>query len=368
MSKNENFLRLGFLLASILTVSVIFQSGVLGQSSAYDFLGFSGYITSQTELTSTIAIMESQNLNAYRVSFRPSWQIQDGSIKSYNTAFIDYLLSNTNFFVIVDGNHLYPPTEASAQDARNHWVEVRDRNFQTLEHYPNNTRVAVELINEYASSDYDTRIQALIDEIRNAGYTNPIVTNKLNTEWLKFSDPLNNTFQGTHFYFNTWSPASAMTQMKIASSIGIKKILNTEVGASYKEYKYYTQANVDALESFLSQSHALGIGNCIWMNNDAVNWQGYTQYGFDFNTPASTPSPFPEPSSIPTPKPSPTPKPTATPTPTSTSSPTSTLFVDSFESQKFDMWSGEGGAGSHSETVETRNPQQGNYNAKFVAG
>ena len=308
MSKNETLLSLGFVLTLIFTMGVIVQINVLGYSGIFDFLGFSGYITSQTELNSAIAIMESQNLNAYRVSFRPSWKIPEGSVKGYNTSFIDYLLANTTFFIIVDGNHLYPPTEASAQDARNHWTDVRARIFQTLERYPNNTRVAVELINEYASSDYNTRTQALIDEIRNAGYTNPIVTNKLNTAWFKFSDPLNNTFQGMHFYFNSWSPAGAMTQMNTALSKGITNILNTEVGANYNEYKYYTQANVDALESFLSQSQALGISNCIWMNNDTVNWQGYT-LGFDFNYPAPTftnqkkaISQTPKPTLFPTPK------------------------------------------------------------------
>ncbi len=378
------------ILASIFLMNllIVSQLSVFGQSGDFEFLGFSSYVTTQAELENTIAIMKSKNLNAYRVSFKPSWIVPEGNVRGYNAAYIDHLLSNTNFFIIVDGNHLYPASEQSAQDARNHWMEVKTRIFQILERYPNNQRVAVELINEYSSDDYDTRIQGLIDEIRGLGYTNPIVANKLYTAWQKFSDPLNNTFQGMHFYFNSWDASKAISQMNIALSRGITKIFNTEVGASSNEYKYYTQANVDELESFLSQSQALGVNSCIWMNNDTVNWQGYTQYNFTFNTPVAptpSPSPSPEPTATPTPTPSPTPIPTATPTPTlptpsptpkptptlsPTPSPTPvpTLFADSFESKSFNRWSGKGGTGTHFETIETRNPQDGSYNAKFYAG
>lgn len=359
----SKFVSACFLLALVLSIGIISQLGVFGQSGDFEFLGFAGYITSQTELENTIALMQSQNLNAYRVSFKPSWQVPEGEVRGYNSAYIDYLLANTNFFIIVDGNHLYPGSEASAQDARDHWTEMRNRIFQTLEKYPNNTRVAVELINEYASDDYGARMQALIDEIRNVGYTNPIVTNKLHTVWQKLSDPLNNTYQGMHFYFNTWDTTRAMNQMNIAQSRGIAKLLNTEVGASSGEYKLFNQTSVDALESFLSQSQALGVNNCIWMNNDTINWQGYTQYSFTFNPPP-TPTPSPTPDPTPSPTPTPTPSPTATPSPT----PLPMLFADSFESNNFNLWSRKGGLGTHSETVETRNPQQGRYNARFNAG
>ncbi len=273
----NEYLVLGITLALILAANVAIQVFVIAETGTLK-RGFSGYVTSKTALQTTIGIMESQNLNAYRVSFRPSWHSQGDTVKSYNTAYIDYLLANTDYLIIVDGNHLYPATEEVAKDARAHWSGVKDRVFQVLEDYPNNPRVAVELINEYASDDYDERMQNLIDEIRAAEYTNPIVTNKLYTPWHKFSDPLDNTYQGTHFFFNSWSADGAMRQMEIAKSRGITKIINTEVGASYNEYRDYTQANVDELETFLIKSQALGIGNCVWMNNDAVNWQGYSQY------------------------------------------------------------------------------------------
>jgi hypothetical protein len=43
------------------------------------------------------------------------------------------------------------------------------------------------------------------------------------------------------------------------------------------------------------------------------------------------------------------------------------LFADSFEAQRFDQWSGKGGAGTHSETIEPSHPQDGSYNARFSA-
>lgn len=400
-------------LTLILGLFLIFPFINPAESSSFQFLGFSGYVTSEAALENTMELMESKNLNAYRISFKPSWIVPEGGVRGYNTTFIDYLLANTNFFIIVDGNHLYPGNEASALDARNHWTEVENRIDQTLQRYPNNSRVAVELINEYASSDYDVRIQGLIDGIRAEGYTNPIITNKLSTPWYRFSDPLNNTYQGMHFYFNSWNASRAISQVNIALSRGITSIFNTEIGANSNEYNSFTQANVDETESFLSQSQALGINNCIWMNNDMINWQGYTKYGFTFNTsipPTPTPSPSPQPTETPTATPSPsptpdptpssTPTPTATaiptepPTPTPTSAPTETptpsptltqsptptttatpsptpkppLFADSFESHNFNRWSGRGGVSSYSIKVETNNPQQGTYNARFSVG
>lgn len=379
------------LLALLLSTGLFVQISVSQSADAYEYLGFASYVTSQEELEKTIALMESKGLNIYRISFKPSWEVPEGEVRGYNKAYIDYLLANTTFFIVVDGNHLYP-AEAGSNYAAAHWDEVVNRVFKILQQYPNNSRIAVELINEYKLSDYDTKIQALINDIQSAGYTNAIVTNKMEQTWRKFEDPRNNTYQGMHFYFNSWEVYEAIDQIRLAQNkYGITKILNTEVGASLNEYKYYNQANVDALEAFLNQSQALGANNCIWMNNDTQNWQGYVQYGLNVNppspkptptptpipTPTATPTPTPtataNPTSNPTPNPTPTAKPTPTekPTPTPTASPTSApqpfLFTDSFESKKFNYWSGKGGEGKHSETIENMHPQDGRYNAKFSA-
>ena len=322
-------------------MGILLQSNVEAQSNAPEAVGFAGYVTSQEELEKTVALMQSQNLDIYRVSFRPSWLVSEGEVKGFNKNYIDFLLENTNFSVIVDGNHLYPATERSAREAVIHWAEVRNRVFQTLQLYPNNSRVAVELINEYVRYDFYPRMQSLVTEIRSAGYTNPLVMNKWDQAWTKIDDELNNTYQGKHFYFNSWEPAGAISNLQIALKLGIK-LINTEVGASSDEYRLFNQANVDELKLFIAQTQALivdnfTVTNLIWMNNDSDNWQGYRQYGLAF-APDPTPDPTPIPTAtivptvVPTPRVlSPTTKPTSIPTisptamPSASANPTATV-------------------------------------------
>jgi hypothetical protein len=320
------------LLVSILALiaMISFQVDFTSAQSQGSYLGFSGYVTSISKLQGTIDIMHAQGLNTYRICFKPSWLNSEGSYHGYNTAWIDYVLDNTNFQIIVDGNHLYPPSEETAADARAHWSEVRGRIFQILQRYPNNPRVAVELINEYAADDFNSLMQGLIDDIRNAGYSNIIVANKWNTYWHSLSDPLGKTYQGYHYYFNSWSVSGAMIQMGYAQSNGIK-VINTEIGASYNEYGDFTQSNVNELSDFIAQCNSIGAGNLIWMNNDHDNWiYGYQNYNLNLGSQQPTPTPLPTPTPIATPTPTPTPLPTPTPiatptpTPSATPNPTST--------------------------------------------
>jgi hypothetical protein len=80
---------------------------------------------------------------------------------------------------------------------------------------------------------------------------------------------------------------------------------------------------------------------------------------------------LPTPSSAPPPSPTPTPSQTPTPNPTPTIIPTPIptvlLFEDSFESDPFTNWTHTGGAGNHTQTIETTNPHHGSQNAKFTA-
>jgi hypothetical protein len=147
--------------------------------------------------------------------------------------------------------------------------------------WPNNNRVAVELINEYVSNDFYPRMQDLVDSIRDAGYTNPIVVNKWNQAWTVINDPLDNTYQGYHFYFNSWSVSGATSQMNNALSKGIK-IINTEMGADYNEYNSFTTATVEETNEFLAWCTDHGIGNTVWMNENLNNWQRYQQLGLTF--------------------------------------------------------------------------------------
>ena len=158
--------------------------------------------------------------------------------------------------------------------ARSNWAVVESSIFEVLERWPSNQRVAVELINEYVSDDFYPRMQGLVDKIRAAGYSNPVVVNKWNQPWTKIDDPLDNTYQGYHFYFNSWSLNGAMRQINTALSRGIK-IINTEVGADYNEYRQFDSSEVQELSSFLSQCEELGVGNTVWLNENLNNWPRY---------------------------------------------------------------------------------------------
>lgn len=160
------------------------------QSANRVFLGLSGYPTSKAQIDNIIATMKANGLNTYRMSANPAWS---GGPHPYNKELVQYFLDNSDYTLIIDRNHLYPPTEASATSARNNWNTVRNSIFEILKAYPNNQRVIVELINEYVSNDFYPRMQALVDEIRQAGYTNPLLVNKWNQPWTAINDPLANT-------------------------------------------------------------------------------------------------------------------------------------------------------------------------------
>ncbi len=359
------------------------------QSPNQVFLGLSGYPTSTNQIDNIINTMKANDLNTYRMSANPQWS---GGPHPYHQEYIQYFLDHTpsNWIIIVDRNHLYPPTEASATSARNNWATAKNSIFEVLQSFPNNPRVMVELINEYISSDFYPRMQSLVNDIRSAGYTNSIVVNKWNQPWTVINDPLAATFQGYHFYFNSWSPSGAISQMKTAQSKGIK-IISTEVGADYNEYSSFTSSTVGELNDFLAQTSNMGIGSTIWMNENLNNMPRYQQLGLAFPTvstptptptttptptPTTTPTPTPTTTPTPTPTTTPTPTPTTTPTPTPTTTPTPTVnptqpptsnnvvFEDNFESRNLYSWST---TTTRSDSVITANyvPYDGNSHARF---
>lgn len=342
------------------------------QSQNKVFLGLSGYPTSTGQIDSIISTMKANGLNTFRMSANPTWS--SGS-HPYHKEFVQYFLDHSDFTIIVDRNHLYPPTEASATSARNNWAAARNSVFEVLQAYPNNPRVIVELVNEYISSDFYTRMQGLVTEIRSAGYTNGILFDKWNQAWTKVNDPLDNTYQGYHFYFNSWSPSGAISQMQTAQSKGIK-LINTEVGADYNEYSAFTTSTVSELNQFLSQSAAMGVGNTVWMNENLNNMPKYQQLGLDFPTvtPPTQTSTSPAPTSTATPRPtiSPTVTPTSTPSPTQTPTPTTpptgtTVFQDGFESGSTNQWTSTTRTYGDSVSTTTSVPYSGSYNAKFYS-
>lgn len=243
------------------------------------YIGLSGYPTSTSQIDAIIQVMDENNLNIFRMSFNPEWF--SSKPHPYRANYIQYFLDNSDYTIIVDRNHLYPPTEESAQEARNNWETVENSLFEVLGTWPNNNRVAVELINEYVLTDFYPRMQNLVDSIREAGYTNPIVVNKWNQPWTVINDPLDNTYQGYHFYFNSWSVSGAISQMNNALSRGIK-IINTEIGADFNEFRSFTTETVEELNEFIVWCSDQGIGNTVWMNENLNNWQRYQELGLSF--------------------------------------------------------------------------------------
>ena len=183
----------------------------------------------------------------------------------------------------MDRNHIYPPTEAGASAFRSNIDVARSSILAVCAAWPNNPRVWVEMGNEYVSTDFHTIFQGLIDDVRNAGYSNTLVIDKWETSWSTavFNDPYDSIYVGMHFYFNSWSVSGAISQMNIAQSLGLK-LVNTEIGADFNEYNRFTSATVDELNTFMTQCKNLGISNTVWMNENLNNLPRYQQLGIDF--------------------------------------------------------------------------------------
>lgn len=316
MKKNLVTAILVFVLLPSLLIPILSLNTVNAAPTVFN--GLSGYPESTGQIDNIIQVMKDNGLNVYRMSFNPQWL---RGPHPYIQSYIQYFLDHSSYTIIVDRNHLYPPTEASASAARSNWGSAKDSIFAVLQAFPNNPRVMVELINEYVSSDFYNRMQSLVNDIRSAGYSNGIVVNKWNQPWTKINDPLDNTYQGYHFYFNSWSVSGAMSQINTALSRGIK-LINTEVGADYNEANAFTTSTVNELNSFLRQCSDLGVGSCVWMNSNLNNWSKYRSLGLNLMSGTGTlqlTSSQPSTSSSSTPTPSESSSSTSNPTPTPTS-------------------------------------------------
>ncbi|MCJ7760680.1 hypothetical protein MUP59_06005, partial [Candidatus Bathyarchaeota archaeon] len=254
----------GLLLSILISLSA--QTASVNAATA-PFIGLSGHPTSITQFQKIIDVMKAFGMNTYRIVFTPQWK---GGSQSNVYTYVNYYLTHTpsNWYIIVDRNHLHPATEYESSLARKNWSTVRSNIFNTLSAWKNNPRVIVEFINEYVSSDFYSRMQTLVNDIRNAGYTNKVVFNRWWTiPWKVVSDPVGQTYQGFHAYFDCCGVSGVESSMKTAQSMGIK-LLNTEIGADCKEYKYFSSSEVQTLNSFLLWSYNRGVGNLIWVNGD----------------------------------------------------------------------------------------------------
>jgi hypothetical protein len=238
--------------------------------------GFSGSPTGYAGIDKIISAINEYGFNAYRISFNPSWTT---GTRPYTPTYVDYFLAHCNHYLIIDRNHLYPPTEGSLGT---NWAKAEAGIFEVLQRWGNNPRVVIEIINEYNQPDQYTRVQTIIDHIRAAGYTNPILFNKQpsSTTWVKLNDPLNRIYQGCHYYFGEGQSSYSLSQSRTLTALGMGlNIVNTEVGASWNEYSDYTSTNVARLSQWLAWSKTNNVGNMIWLSHDVDNLSTYKTLG-----------------------------------------------------------------------------------------
>jgi hypothetical protein len=281
-----------------------------------------------SSIDEVIAVMNSEHLNIWRMSFEPSFT-------QWRT-YIQYYLDNCPYDLIIDPNHYYDQTLMTDSQ----WQSATSRCLQILDAFRNyQDRIWIEPQNEQLASDLVSHSQTFVDAVRNAGYTNNIVSNVFwrtpIQDMARVHDPLNKFWTGQHAYLDQNSLSNFKTIMQDGIDAGVK-IINTEVGADAREIAYFTQTEVNQLNDFLQWCTDREIGNTVWLMYGDYDYPTYQSFGLVLpdvgstltptptptQTPAPTPTPVPTPTS--TPAPTPTPEPTPVPTPTSTPAPTPT--------------------------------------------
>ena len=124
MNKISRLVCYSFLITMLLIPTAMLTSTITVKAATTNdaFLGLSGYPTGTSQVQTIINTMDSNGLNIYRMSFNPTWA---SGPHPYHQQYVQYFLDHSNYMIIVDRNHLYPPTESSASAARSNWNEVR---------------------------------------------------------------------------------------------------------------------------------------------------------------------------------------------------------------------------------------------------
>lgn len=259
------------------------------------YVGLSAYSNSISGFQNTlIPFLKSKGLNCHRLAFSPAWF--GTSHLRYSKSQVQYFLDNMppSAAIIVDPNHLHPdylPDGATYSKEYDLYYNSTNGvpNFTTAKNsvkqicadFAGNSRVIIELLNEYANkTDAPTLtqvVQEMIDDVRNAGYTNPLCMNKYAYQlWSQLATiDDNNIYFGTHRYMESRtiaSPGDALTQIDDAlNTYHFTKMVNTETGASNTAdpdpiagYTGYKQENMDLTAYYLEYCADRNVGNCIW--------------------------------------------------------------------------------------------------------
>jgi hypothetical protein len=288
-------------------VEPIAMTGFVSYVSPSTYIGLSSYVNSLNGLQSLIYYMNgaissstavqvpSGGLTIHRIPFNPSWRTQNHL--SYSASIVQQILSNCpNAAVIVDRNHLWSDGSFDKNaDFKSHMSTAIADCIQVCKDFKNEPRVIVELVNEYSiSSEYLPVIQPMIDQIRAAGYTNPLLINKYSAySWdcvTKLTDSANNLYIGTHQYFNSQTASGAEQHMQTVKNVGFTKIINTEVGAD-STFASFTSTKMSTLAQYIDWCYRNGIGTCLWTyveydymtkkTSGQSNYENYYYYGLE---------------------------------------------------------------------------------------
>lgn len=247
------------------------------------YFGFGGYVVSLDRLAKIVPVMQAYHMNTIRINGTPIWKTQGTHALKFE--YVDYILANTDFNVIVNPNHLYPPDTVSAADFIAHIDQARARLLEVANRYKDNARVFIEIVNEFYpvaqlpngtfdSTDYNI-VHGLINDVR-AVCSNAVVWCKQppGRPYMQLQDGL--VFQGDHGYFGDgqYSETLMFSRMQAArTQYGIEMIC-TEVGADWNEGAAFTQTSVNRLNWFLENCNNANFGVLIHLRElegDDVN-------------------------------------------------------------------------------------------------
>lgn len=226
--------------------------------------------------------MAEYNMDTIRLAMNNN-AIQSGT-RPYVPSIITYILETTNYIVISDPDHTFP------QGTIDNWSYIPAIVSRCKEVIglgaDYGDRFIVEPWNEsmFDQSEMASFTQEIIDQLRAYGYTGWILYNLLNGHGAQY--PLNLTdskvIGGFHNYMNGSTPSYTMTLSRRFSDAGIRCV-NTEIGASWEEYKDFNSENVQEITDFFKSAFDEGwhaTENCrkicplLWMSHNIDNFLG----------------------------------------------------------------------------------------------
>ena len=230
-------------------------------------IGFSVTPSSLSDCQDLIDDSEQYGSNAIRLAFSTS--VISGS-RTWHQEYVQYFLDHSSLIIILDPEHMYPPTLATANTFRSNLATVKTELLSRVLPFNGNPRVLIEMLNEFNDQTYFYSVSdELADYLRAHGITNQLGVNlpPSYSNIVKYDAKLD--FQGYHFYFNSWSASGAMSWINTALSKGIT-LINTEQGANDAEPPF-TSTQKTYLNSYLDQCFDKGVGNLVWLNYYSKN-------------------------------------------------------------------------------------------------